>query len=91
MLDEERRKECFVVEKRLVQMYGIKEFLYLINNGLAAYAGYQIMKPQEGERVVVSTASGATGLLLCQLLKKKRVKVIGLTSINKIKAVAPYC
>lgn len=43
-----------------------------------------------GENVVVSTASGATGLLLCQLLKKKGIKVIGLTSNHKMKIVSKY-
>lgn len=74
----------FPVPTNLVKMYGEYEFCYLINNGLAAYAGYEIMKPKEGDTIVVSTASGATGLLLCQLLKHKKFKVIGLTSVHKI-------
>jgi NADPH-dependent curcumin reductase CurA len=40
--------------------------------------------------VVVSTASGATGLLLCQLLKMKKCKVIGLTSAHKFETILKY-
>lgn len=71
-------------------MYGMPTFLYLINNGLAAYAGYEIMQPKQTDTVVVSTASGATGILLCQLLKKKGVRVVGLTSAHKIEQLKPY-
>lgn len=87
VLDELRQRECFVVDEQLVRMYGEAEFLYLINNGLAAFAGYEIMGPKEGDTVVVSTASGATGILLCQLLHKKGAKVLALTSAHKFKAI----
>lgn len=46
-------------------MYGSGNFLYLINNGLAAYAGYEILSPKPSDTTVVSTAAGATGLLFC--------------------------
>lgn len=48
------------------------------------------MSPKSGENVIVSTASGATGLLLCQLLRKKGVKVIGLTSTHKFEMLSEY-
>jgi hypothetical protein len=46
-LDEEKQKECFIIDKKLVEMSGENNFLYLINNGLAAYAGLEILDPQE--------------------------------------------
>ena len=45
---------------------------------------------QEGENVVVSTAAGATGLLLCHLLKQKRANVIALTSPQKAHLLQPF-
>ena len=72
-------------------MYGPEKFLYYINNGLAAYAGYEILNPEIGETFIVSTASGATGLILCELLKKKKKsKIIGLTSERKIKELKKF-
>ena len=65
-------------------MYSEDNFVYLINNGLAAYAGYEILAPTMKETILVSTAAGATGHLLCQLLKKKGHKVIGLSSPHKL-------
>lgn len=48
------------------------------------------MGPKEGDTVVVSTASGATGLLLCQLLKQKKINTIALTSSTKLATIKPY-
>lgn len=43
-LNSEKEKECFVIDKQLVEMYGPEKFIYLINNGLAAYDGFEILK-----------------------------------------------
>ena len=40
----------------------------------------EIAKAKEGETIVVSAASGATGSAVCQLAKIMGLKVIGLTS-----------
>ena len=40
--------------------------------------------------MVVSTAAGATGLLLCHLLKKRQVEIIGLCSEQKKELVSKY-
>lgn len=39
------------------------------------------------DTVVVSTAAGATGLLVLHVLKHRGIKAIGLTSENKLKYV----
>ncbi|MEZ5920003.1 MAG: NADP-dependent oxidoreductase [Parvularculaceae bacterium] len=46
--------------------------------GLTAWAGLtQIMKPNPGETVFVSAASGAVGSVVCQLAKVKGARVVG--------------
>jgi NADPH-dependent curcumin reductase CurA len=69
-----------------VLKYGADKFLYLINNGLAAFAGVSFIKEKAKptDTVVVSTAAGATGLLVCHLLLKTGIKVIALTSQKKM-------
>jgi NADPH-dependent curcumin reductase CurA len=41
----------------------LKNYLTIVNNGMAAYFGIDICKLKKGETIVVSTAAGATGLL----------------------------
>ena len=89
-MTEERQRECFLIDKELVDKYGPYTFIYIINNGLAAYAGYEILCPKEGENIVVSTAAGATGLLLCHLLKKKKANIIAISSKNKHEYLKAY-
>lgn len=46
--------------------------------GLTAYAGLlEIGKPQEGETVYVSAASGAVGQIVGQIAKLKGCRVVG--------------
>lgn len=48
--------------------------------GLTAYFGLlEIGRPKEGETVLVSTAAGAVGSLVCQIAKIKGCKVVGIT------------
>lgn len=82
--------ECFPIEEELIAKYGPSRYLYLINNGLAAYQGYEILEVQVGETVVVSTAAGATGLLLCHLLKRKGAKILALCSSSKKKYLEAF-
>lgn len=42
-----------------------EEFLYLQNNGFAAYFGIEICNIKSGDTCVISTAAGATGILAC--------------------------
>ena len=50
-------------------------------NGMTAYFGLKIIgKPNIGDTVVVSTAAGATGELVCGLAKIWGCRVIGITS-----------
>ena len=46
--------------------------LYIINNGLVAYAGVSLINPKPNENVVVSTAAGATGLLVSFLVMQAK-------------------
>lgn len=63
-----------------------------MNNGLAAFGGIDVMTGlKTGDTVVVSTAAGATGLIVLQLLQSRRVNVIGLTSKNKMEFIEKYC
>jgi NADPH-dependent curcumin reductase CurA len=71
-------------------MYGPYHFIYLINNGLAAYQGYEILNVQPNENILISTASGATGLLLVHLVKKKGGKIVALCSEEKKKYVEGF-
>ena len=48
------------------------------------------MEVQSGENVVVSIAAGATGLLLCHLLKKKGANIVALTSPQKTHLMKPF-
>lgn len=43
------------------------------------------------DTVVVSTAAGATGLIVLQILKHRGIKAIGLTSPNKLQYVEKLC
>jgi hypothetical protein len=52
--------------------------------GVTAYYGLlDICKPQEGETVLVSTASGAVGMLVAQIAKLKGCKVYGIAGGQK--------
>ena len=89
-LDDQKMMECFGIDSDLVKQFGPNQYLYLANNGLAAFHGYEIMSPKKGETVVVSTASGATGLLLCHLLKKQGIGILAICSQKKRSYVEPY-
>jgi NADPH-dependent curcumin reductase CurA len=81
-----------MIPKELIDGFEPEEFVYLMNNGLAAYGGVSIMDGlSAGDTVVVSTAAGATGLLVLQILKQKGVKVIGLSSDNKLQYIDRWC
>lgn len=90
VFDSRRERECFVVPSSIVHMYGPFHFLYYINNGLAAFAGLEILSPSKGETVIVSTAAGATGLIMCLLLRERGCRVIGLTSEHKVPFLTTY-
>ena len=79
-------KELFPMPKQLVEKFDPEKFLYMINNGLAAYSGFSFLTEKSDQgTVIVSTAAGATGLLLIHLfLSHTKVKVIALTSPKKI-------
>lgn len=52
--------------------------------GLTAYAGlYEIGKPQKGETIFISAASGAVGQMVGQLAKMEGLKVIGSVGTDK--------
>ena len=52
--------------------------------GLTAYIGLlDIGKPQEGETVFVSAASGAVGSIVCQIAKLKGCRVVGSAGSDK--------
>ena len=55
---------------------------YMSGLGMPGYTAYfgllDIGKPQEGETVVVSAASGAVGHIVCQIAKLKGCRVIGI-------------
>lgn len=57
---------------------------------MAAYEGLDILQPKKGETVVVSTAAGATGLLLCHLLKKRESKIVAMSSKEKQKYLTHF-
>eukprot|EP00039_Didymoeca_costata_P021684 m.2764 g.2764 ORF g.2764 m.2764 type:complete len:218 (+) comp2585_c0_seq1:118-771(+) len=51
--------------------------------GLTAYFGIErFAKPKKGDTIVVSSAAGAVGTVVCQLAKRRGCKVIGLTSTD---------
>jgi hypothetical protein len=45
IINQLKERECFPIPKNLIEIYGPEAFLYLINNGLAAYAGFEILSP----------------------------------------------
>lgn len=46
--------------------------------GMTAWAGLNIHgRPEEGETIVVSAATGAVGAMVCQLAKRKGLRVVG--------------
>lgn len=90
VMDEQRQRECFVIDRKLVERFGPYNFIYLINNGLAAFAGLKILDAKKGEKVVVSTAAGATGLLLCHLLRKRGVDIVAISSGEKQSYLKEY-
>ena len=52
--------------------------------GLTAYFGIErFARPSSGELIVVSSAAGAVGTVVCQLAKRRGCKVIGLTSSDE--------
>jgi NADPH:quinone reductase len=55
--------------------------------GLTAYFGLlDVCRPQPGETVLISGASGATGTLVGQIARIKRCRVVGITSsANKVR------
>ncbi|KRX10914.1 Protein phosphatase 2C (PP2C)-like domain [Pseudocohnilembus persalinus] len=73
--DKERIKTLAPIEPVLK----LEEMLYIINNGIAAYFGVELLELQEGDTCVISTAAGATGILACQVAKSKGARVIGIT------------
>ena len=89
--DEKRLRTMLYIPVELMAGFSPEEFTYLTNNGLTAYEGVDIMGVKAGEMVVVSTAAGATGLLACQILRYRGVKVIGLTSQKKVGTIEKYC
>lgn len=78
------------MDRKIVERFGPYNFIYLINNGLAAFAGLEILDAKKGEKVVVSTAAGATGLLLCHLLKKRGVEIVAVSSGEKQSYLQEY-
>lgn len=65
-----------VIDEAALSIFGI--------TGLTAFFGMQeIGKPQSGETVVVSGASGATGSIAAQIAKIKGAKVIGIAGGGK--------
>ena len=50
------------------------------HTGITAYLGIDIGKPQQGETVVVSAASGAVGSVAGQLAKARGSRVVGITA-----------
>ena len=53
-------------------------------NGFTSYYGLiAVGKPKVGETVVVSTAAGATGILVCQFAKSLGCRVVGLTGSDE--------
>lgn len=89
--DSPRFQTLTYIPPELIAGFTTEEFIYLTNNGVTAYEGIDIMDVKKGETVVVSTAAGATGLIVCQLLQYRGVKVIGLTSPSKINVIKKYC
>ena len=54
------------------------------STSLTAYVGLkEIGKPKKGETVLVSTAAGATGIMVCQLAKAWGMNVVGMASAAK--------
>lgn len=49
-----------------------------------------ILEVKEGDTVVVSTAAGATGLLMCHLLKKRKANIVAITSPSKFPHLTEY-
>ena len=63
----------------------ITNFLSVLGiTGITAYFGLNdIGKPEEGDTVLVSTAAGAVGSIVCQLAKLKGCRVIGLAGTDE--------
>ncbi|KAL4496155.1 hypothetical protein ABPG72_012892 [Tetrahymena utriculariae] len=85
VIDKSRRKMVFPLPSQQdFPSIKLKDYLYLVNNGMAAYMGcIEVCKPKAGQTILVSTAAGATGLLVCQLAKQKGCKVIGITGSQR--------
>ena len=91
-VDEKRMKSLSVIPKELIDGFSPEEFVYLMNNGLAAYGGISVMgNLTKEDTVVVSTAAGATGLLVLQILRHRGINAVGLTSSNKLQYVRDLC
>lgn len=60
--------------------FPLTNFLSVLGiTGLTAYFGLlDVGKPKEGETVVVSTAAGAVGSIVCQIAKIKGCRVVGI-------------
>ena len=53
------------------------------STSLTAYVGLkEIGKPKKGETVLVSTAAGATGIMVCQLAKAWGMNVVGMAGAD---------
>jgi NADPH-dependent curcumin reductase CurA len=91
-VDKKRLTSLSPIPKELIEGFTPEEFVYLMNNGLAAYGGIDVMTGiKAGDTVVVSTAAGATGLLVLQLLKYRGINAIGLTSEIKKTVIEKHC
>ena len=62
----------------------LTNFLSILGiTGLTAYFGFlDICEPKEGETLVVSTAAGAVGSIVCQLGKIKGCRVVGIAGTD---------
>lgn len=65
--------------------FPLTNFLSVLGiTGLTAYFGLlDVGKPKEGETVVVSTAAGAVGSIVCQIAKIKGCRVVGIAGSDE--------
>ncbi len=63
----------------------LTDFLSVLGiTGLTAYFGFlDVGEPKEGDTVVVSTAAGAVGSIVCQIAKLKGCRVVGLAGSDE--------
>ena len=67
---------------RKIGLPGVPPHLFLSGLGMTGYTGYfgmtDIGKPQEGDTVVVSAASGAVGSIAAQIAKQAGARIVGI-------------